>query len=382
MAAPSRLFEPLVVGNMKLQHRIAMAPLTRFRSTDEHVPIPSLMAEYYAQRASTPGTLLISEATFISPAASGYDNAPGIWNDAQVAAWRQITDAVHAKGSYIVCQLWHLGRAATAANLKRETGLSVRAPSAIPMPDEGSAVPVPLTIDDIKQTVRDYASAARNAIAAGFDAVEIHSANGYLPDQFLQDNSNQRDDAYGGSVENRSRFTVEVAEAVVAAVGAERTGIRLSPWSVFQGMRMQDPVPQFTDVTRKLSALRLAYLHLVESHIEGNRTVDTLETPDSLDFAVDVWEGPVLVAGRLDPKRARDLVDERYKARDVVATFGRYFISTPDLVFRVREGIELNRWNVDTFYVKKSAKGYLDYPFSKEFEAKFGVQKTGEQASL
>lgn len=382
MAAPSRLFEPLVVGNMKLQHRIAMAPLTRFRSSDEHVPITPLMAEYYAQRASTPGTLLISEATFISPTASGYDNAPGIWNDAQVAAWRKITDAVHAKGSYIVCQLWHLGRASIPANLERESGLSVRGPSAVPMPDDGSPVPVPLTIDDIKQTVRDYASAARNAIAAGFDAVEIHSANGYLPDQFLQDNSNKRDDAYGGSVENRSRFTVEVAEAVIAAVGTERTGIRLSPWSVFQGMRMADPVPQFTDVVRKLSALRLAYLHLVESHVEGNKTVDTKEAPDSLDFAVNAWEGPVLIAGRLNTQRAKDLVEKRYKGRDVVATFGRYFISTPDLVFRVREGIELNRYNTDTFYLKKSATGYLDYPFSKEFEAKFGAQKTGEQASL
>jgi NADPH2 dehydrogenase len=366
----SRLFQPLKVGNMKLQHRLAMAPLTRFRASDEHVPL-QLMADYYGQRGSVPGTLLVSEATFISASAGGYANVPGIYNDAQVAAWRPVTDAVHARGSYIFCQLWALGRTADPKVAARE-GIRIRSSSAVPM-EEGGVVPEEMTVDEIRQVVQEYATAAKNAIRAGFDGVEIHGANGYLVDQFIQDRCNQRTDEYGGSVEKRSRFAVEVVRAVVDAVGPERTGIRLSPWSTFQSMRMSDPVPQFSDVIRKISGVGLAYLHLVQNRIAGNADVaDSAE--ESLDFAVKLWDGPLLIAGGLTPEAARHLVDEEYKEKDVIAVFGRYFISTPDLPFRIREGIDLNPYDRHTFYTPKSPVGYIDQPFSKEFEMLHGGQ--------
>lgn len=367
----SKIFKPLKVGNMTLRNRIGMCPLTRFRSDEAHVPLP-IVTEYYAQRACEPGTLLITEATFMSHASGGYDNVPGIYSPAQIEGWRKITDAVHARGSYIYCQLWDLGRAADPKVAAKE-GFSVKSSSATPM-QEGAPVPEALTVEEIKQRVRDYAQAARNAVAAGFDGVELHAANGYLIDQFIQDTCNKRTDQYGGSIENRSRFAVEVTEAVVDAIGAERVGIRMSPWGTFQGMRMEDPVPQFTDVIRRIRKYNLAYLHLVRSQIAGNMDVSD-KSYDSLDFAVAAWDGlPVLIAGGLrNLKDAQELVGEEYKDKDIVAMFGRYFISTPDLVFRLREGIPLTPYNRDTFYFPKSPKGYIDYPFSKEFEAKSGV---------
>ncbi|KAK5657818.1 hypothetical protein OQA88_2891 [Cercophora sp. LCS_1] len=372
MASSSRLFQPLKIGTMSLQHRIAMAPLTRYRATDDHVPIIPLMKEYYGQRASVPGTLLVTEATFIAPDAGGYYNVPGIYTDEQIAHWKQITDAVHDKGSYIYLQLWHLGRAAREEVAHAE-GYRVKSSSAVPI-DGDHAIPEEMTIEEIKATVRKYATAARNAIKAGFDGVEIHGANGYLIDQFTQDTCNRRTDEYGGSVENRSRFVSGVVDAVVEAVGAEHTGIRLSPWTTFQGMRMKDPVPQFEDVVRRISKHKLAYIHFVRSNIEGNRTVgDGQEGEETLDFALKIWDGPVLVAGNLDSEGARKLVEE-HPDRDVVATFGRYFISTPDLPFRVLEGIPLNPYDVGTFYLRKAAKGYIDHLFSKEFEKAYGVQ--------
>ena len=368
-----RLFQPLKVGTMTLQHRLAMAPLTRFRADDEHVPT-AIMAEYYGQRASVPGTLLVSEATFVSPAAGGMANVPGIWSAAQVAAWRAVTEAVHARGGAIVCQLWYLGRAADPRVAARE-GFRIRSASAVAMPGvEGAPVPEEMTREEIAEAVREYAAAARNAVAAGFDAVEIHGANGYLVDQFLQDTCNRRTDEYGGSVENRSRFAVEVVRAVADAVGPERTAIRLSPWSTFQGMRMKDPVPQFEDVIRRISGLGLAYLHLVLPRISGSTETEFVGQDESLDFAVKLWDGPLLIAGGLTPETARQLVDEEYKEKDVVATFGRYFISTPDLPFRIKEGIPLNPYNRSTFYVPKSPVGYTDQPFSEEFKAAQGVR--------
>lgn len=358
----SRLFEPLKVGNVTLKNRVAMAPLTRFRADDDHVPLP-FVAEYYAQRASVPGTLLITEATFISPENGGYPNVPGIYNQAQIDAWREVTDAVHQKGSYIYLQLWALGRVANPDQAKKE-GIEITSSSAVPL--DSNPAPRPLTVEEIKDTVKRYAQAAKNAIAAGFDGVEIHGANGYLIDQFIQDNVNQRSDEYGGSVENRSRFAIEVTEAVVAAIGAERTGIRLSPYSTFQGMRMKDPVPQFSDVVTKLNKFNLAYVHLVESRVSGNADVETTE---SITPFVDLYNGTVLVAGGFKPDSAKRLVDEEYSNKDVVVVFGRYFISTPDLVFRLKEGIDFNEYNRDKFYNPKSKEGYIDYPFSKEFQS-------------
>ncbi|KAK4134527.1 FMN-linked oxidoreductase [Trichocladium antarcticum] len=369
----SRLFQPLKVGNTTLSHRMAMAPLTRFRADDDHIPTPK-MVTYYAQRASVPGTLLITEGTFIAPAAGGMANVPGIYNAAQIAAWRTVTDAVHARGSAIFCQLWALGRAALAPVAAAE-GFAVRSSSAVAL--AGGATPAALTRDEIREVVGWYAAAARNAIAAGFDGVEVHGANGYLVDQFLQDTCNQRGDEYGGSVENRSRFAVEVVTAVVEAVGAERTGLRLSPWGTFQEMRMADPVPQFEDVIRKVAGIgKLAYLHLVRAVVWTSDTKDggVVAEDEGLEFAARIWDGPLLIAGGLTPETARTLVDDEFKDKNVVAVFGRHFISTPDLPFRAKEGIELTPYNRNTFYIPKSPEGYIDQPFSKEFEAVHGVQ--------
>ncbi|KAL2112382.1 hypothetical protein VUR80DRAFT_7737 [Thermomyces stellatus] len=359
----SRLFQPITIGNLQLNHRLGMCPLTRYRASDDHVPLPASV-DYYGQRASVPGTLLITEGTFISPQHGGYANVPGIYNADQIKAWRSITDAVHAKGSFIFCQLWALGRTADTEVAARE-GIAFKSSSNIAV-DARRPDPAPLTIEEIKETVQQYAQAARNAIEAGFDGVELHGANGYLIDQFLQDVCNKRTDSYGGSVENRSRFAVEVTQAVCDAVGPERTGIRFSPWSVFNAMGMDDPIPQFTDVIRKLNPLKLAYVHLVESRIAGSEDVEAV---NSLAFAIRAREGPVLIAGGYKPETARKLLDEDYPDRDVLVMFGRYFISTPDLPFRVQTGLELTKYNRATFYTPKSVVGYTDYPFSTEFLA-------------
>ncbi|KAF2405008.1 NADPH dehydrogenase [Trichodelitschia bisporula] len=363
----SKLLQPLRLGPTTLQHRIAMAPLTRFRATDAHVPNNPLMATYYAQRASVPGTLLITEATFISPQAAGYANVPGLWSQEQAEAWRPVTDAVHARGSAIFVQLWALGRTAHPAE-KEKFGLDVVGASAVPMA-EGAPVPRELKEEEILQLIQDYANAARNAVEiGGFDGVEIHGANGYLVDQFTQTTSNHRTDRWGGSIENRARFGTEVAKAVVAAVGADRVGIRLSPYGEFQGMRMPDPVPQFTHLINNLKELKLTYLHLVESRLSSSADAATSEL---LDFGVHTWgnTSTVLLAGGYEAESARQAVDEKWSDRDVVIVFGRHFIANPDLPYRIQKGLPLNRYNRKTFYTPKAAEGYTDYPFSAEWEA-------------
>lgn len=363
----SNLFKPLKLGRVELQNRIALAPLTRFRASDEHVPLP-MVAEYYAQRASAPGTILISEATFISPQAGGYANAPGIYSKEQIEGWKVVTKAVHEKQSFIYLQLWALGRASDPSQLKKELGESAKVVSASNIPFEGGATPVALTEVEIKEYIGWYAQAAKNAVEAGFDGVEIHGANGYLIDQFTQDKSNDRTDAWGGSVEKRAAFGIAVAKAVVAAIGADKTGIRLSPYSSFQGMKMDNPEPQFTYLATELKKLDLAFLHLVESRISGNAEIETTE---KIDFLVDLWDNqsPVLIAGGFTAKSAKVAADEEYKNKNVVIVFGRYFITNPDLVFRVKEGIEFTPYDRNKFYNAKQADGYITWPFSKEFEA-------------
>lgn len=359
-----RLFKPLRIGNVEVKHRIGMAPLTRMRATSERVPTP-LMKEYYGQRASVPGTLIITEGTLVSPSAcGGFPNAPGIWNKDQVAAWRTITDEVHRKGCFIFCQLFAMGRAADAGIAQRE-GITIVGPSAVPI-KEGSPIPQPMTIEEIKQMVQDFATASENAINAGFDGVECHGANGYLADQFIQDVSNKRNDEYGGSVENRSRFFHDIMKAAAEAIGPERVGIRLSPWSPFQGMKMNNPIPQFTDIIKKASALNLAYLHLVESRVSG--TTD-YEGNERLDFAYNLWNGPLLVAGGYKPAGARKLVDEDYPNKDIVVIFGRSFIANPDLVYRIKEGLALTAHERKTFYASDLGVGYVDYQYSAEYLA-------------
>ncbi|WYZ35895.1 hypothetical protein EsH8_X_000542 [Colletotrichum jinshuiense] len=366
----SKLFKPLQVGNTTLQHRIVMSPLSRFRADHEtHAPLP-MAKEYYTQRASVPGTMIITEATFVSRQVDGYSYAglshtPGIYTKEQMASWKEITDAVHAKGSFIWMQLWALGRVADPKTA-RTRGFTVKGPSAIPE-GEGKHVPGEMTKEDIKSVVADFAQAAKNAMEAGFDGVELHGANGYLIDQFTQDRANQRTDEYGGSVENRARFVIEVASAVVAAVGADKVGIRFSPWSTFQGMRMTNPIPQFTHVARELKKLRLAYLHLVEGRVDGNADTESL---NSIQFMIDTWdnESPVLIAGGFNPKNAR-LAVEDHGNTEVAIVFGRWFISNPDLPFRIEKDIPLTPYERSTFYAE-TEEGYTDYTFSDEFIGK------------
>lgn len=369
----SKLFAPVRVGPMDLKHRIAMAPLTRLRADDSHVQLP-IAQEYYAQRASVPGTLLIAESTLVSPAHGGVAHAPGIWSEEQIEAWRRITEEVHSRGGRIVCQLVAPGRAADAAQLEREGGYRLVSSSAVPMPGEGyvprsGPAPTPHEMEEaeIWACIADFAQAARNAITAGFDGVEIHGANGYLIDQFLQDTCNKRADAWGGTVEGRSRFAVEVARAVSSAIGPERVGFRVSPWSSFQGMRMRDPVPTFSHLTAQLRSLRLGYLHVIESRVNNN--VDC-EPSGDIWFILDIWgsDVPILVAGGNKPDNVFESADHKYANRDVVFVFGRYFISNPDLPYRLKHHIGLADYDRETFYKPESPEGYIDYPFSEGFK--------------
>ncbi|KKY15464.1 putative nadh:flavin oxidoreductase nadh oxidase family protein [Diplodia seriata] len=330
-AENTKLFTPLTIGPSQLSNRIAMAPLTRFRASLSHVPATDLAATYYAQRACVPGTLLIAEATYASYAHAGYANVPGLYTPEQLAAWKKITDAVHAKGCQIWCQIWALGRVAQPVGGEKA-----------PNWDEGYP---------------------------------------YLVDQFTQDTCNKRTDAWGGSIEKRSRFALEVCKAVSAAIGPDRLGIRLSPWNTVQGMRMADPVAQFTHLITHLSAQKLAYLHLVEPRVHG--VLDKKPPPgENLDFALRAWgrDRPVLIAGGYTPELAVEAVEKTYKDYDAVIVFGRRFISTPDLVYRLKKGVEWAPYDRASFYIdqrvqKDIAKGYVDYPFSEEFVAEFGPQE-------
>ncbi|KAG5350459.1 hypothetical protein C0989_010957 [Termitomyces sp. Mn162] len=336
-----RLFQPINVGTTKLQHRLVLAPLTRFRSTKTHVPVLPLVKEYYSQRSSTPGSLLITEATFIAAKAGGYHNVPGIWNDEQINAWKEVTDQVHANGSFIFVQLWALGRAADPDILSSE-GHPFVAPSPIAIASKPTPLPRELTIDEIQEYTSLYVKAAKNAVEkAGFDGVEIHGANGYIVDQFLQERSNQRSDQYGGSIQARSKFGLDVVDAVVDAIGAERTAIRLSPWSTFQGkihpsshttaeavadMGSDDPIPQFSYFVSTLKARHphMAYLHLVEPRIMGSTDCVAAEH-ESNDFIRVIWgPAPLIVAGGY----TRESVIEIAEAHEgELVAFGRYYIS-------------------------------------------------------
>ena len=364
------VFDSIQVGHAALSHRLVLAPLTRYRANFSHVH-GDLAVEYYTQRASVPGTLLITEATFISLRAGGEDHVPGIWNADQIEAWKRVTDAVHAKDCYIFCQLWALGRSAYKNVIERDIGPNSYVSSSNVPVKEGGEVPRELREDEIWNYVGEYAQAARNAIAAGFDGVEIHAANGYLIDQFTQDTANRRTDSWGGSIPNRSRFALEVAKAVVAAVGPDRTGIRFSPFSDFGGMKMADPIPQFSHLITNLKELQLAYLHMVESRVSGNAD---RESTEKVNFAIEIWgkDRPVLIAGGFKPDSARRAIEEEYKDYQILVVFGRYFLANPDLVFRIKKGLPLTHYNRKTFYTPEAAEGYIDYPFSEEFTAESG----------
>ncbi|KAJ4481346.1 hypothetical protein C8R41DRAFT_771089 [Lentinula lateritia] len=362
------LFNPIQIGPYLLQHRVVLAPLTRMRCTKDNVP-QEVMVEYYGQRASTWGTLLVSEATFISQKAGLYSHAPGIWNESQIEGWKKasVTEAVHEKGSFIFLQLWALGRAADVEALRAANSeYPFVSASDIPIPggEDPENKPRPLSKDEIKEYVKFYATAAHNAVhKAGFDGVEIHGANGYLIDQFLQDVSNHRVDEYGGSVENRCRFALEVTKAIVDAVGEERTGIRIGPWVPFQGMGMVNPKPTFTYLVSQLKALypKFAYLHVIEPGISGGAYVEASPSLSN-DFLRDIWlPRPLITAGKYNRETAFKVAEE---ARELVA-FGKLFIANPDLPTRLKEDSPLNKYDRATFYIPgdTSGRGYTDYPF-------------------
>ncbi|KAK7451316.1 hypothetical protein VKT23_012657 [Stygiomarasmius scandens] len=372
----SKLFQPIKLGDIVLKHRVALAPLTRFRANAKHVPLP-IVKEMYAQRASTPGTLLVTEATLIAARAGGYPHAPGVWSDEQISAWKEVTEAAHAKGSFIYLQLWALGRAAYAPVLANEdSAYDLVSASDIPLSDrpKEDPRPRPLTIPEIKEYVSLYATAASNAIhKAGFDGVEIHGANGYLLDQFMQDVSNHRTDEYGGSVENRARFTLEVVDAVVKAVGPRKAAIRLSPWNTYQDMKMDDPKPTFSYIVSEIKKAHptLSYIHVMEPRAEAQDILEKDPEGESNDFIREIWTSPesdengrrLITAGGYTRDLATKIADEK---GDIIA-FGRSFLANPDLPLRLQRDISLNQYDRSTFYVQGSEdpKGYTDYPFAE-----------------
>jgi NADPH2 dehydrogenase len=360
----SKLFQPTKVGELTLAHRVVLAPLTRDRANAEHVH-GALGLEYYTQRSSVPGSLLITEATIVAPQAGGHPSAPGITSDAQIAAWKKIVDAVHANGSFIYLQLWALGRVADPKDLKEsDPSFEVVGPSAIPLTGTG-VIPHELSIPEIKQYIEFYRKSALDGInLAGFDGVELHMANGYLLDQFLQDNSNSRTDEYGGSVENRVRFPLEVVEAVVQAVGQEKVAVRISPWSLFQDMRMKDPTQTFAHFVSRIRDLypKLAYLHVVQPRVLGDSDGRSAGETESNDFLREIWfPRPFISAGGFTVETATEVAD---RSGELIA-FGRLYIANPDLPSRLKSGLPLAKPDRSTFYLRESAKGYIDYPFAQ-----------------
>ncbi|WP_321344907.1 alkene reductase [Breoghania sp.] len=361
-----KLFTPLKVGDVDVANRVAMAPLTRNRALPEGDVPHALNAEYYAQRASA--GLIISEGTQISPSAKGYAWTPGIYSDAQVAGWKPVTDAVHAKGGKIFAQIWHVGRVSHTS--LQPDGAAPVAPSAIAAETRTydgqgfvpTSEPRALEISEIAGILDDYRKAAANAERAGFDGVEIHAANGYLIDQFLRDGSNTREDAYGGSIENRARFLEEVVEAVTGVLGGGRVGIRLSPFANANGITESNPQPLFEHVIDRLNRFNLAYLHMVEGQTGGPRE---LKEGESIEALRKRFNGVYIANNGYTREMAIEAV-ESGKA-DMVA-FGRPFISNPDLVARLARNAPLNEADRTTFY-GGTEKGYTDYPFLDEVEA-------------
>ncbi len=353
------LFEPLVTPSIQLANRVVMAPMTRSRAVDANTP-NALMAEYYGQRVTA--GLIITEGTSPSPNGLGYPRIPGLFNEAQVRGWKAVTDAVHAKGGKIFVQLMHTGRVAHVANLP--AGAEVLGPMAHACPGEmvtdsqgmqRHSLPRAMSANDIAHAVDEYAKSARLAIEAGFDGVELHAANGYLIEQFLNANVNQRIDAYGGGIEGRNRFALEVARATAAAIGAHRVGIRLSPYGVFNSTgAFPDVDAQYLALTEELSALGLQYLHLLDHSAMGAPPVSA-EFKSRLRAA---FQGLFILAGGFDRAGAESAL--KAGQADLIA-FARPFLANPDLVERMRADATLNALDMATFYTP-GPKGYTDYP--------------------
>jgi N-ethylmaleimide reductase len=355
------LFDPIQVGEISLSNRIVMAPLTRNRALEGDVPGP-LTVEYYRQRATA--GLIISEASQISPMGQGYLHTPGIYSEAQIEAWKQVTQAVHAEGGKIVIQLWHVGRishssllpngvAPVSSTARRAEAQTYTAKGFVDVSE-----PRPLSDAEIPALIDDYRQAALNAMEAGFDGVEIHAANAYLIDQFLRDSVNDRTGPYGGEIAHRARLLLEVTRAVVDAIGSGRTGIRLSPMTTFSGTpRDSNPEALFAYVADHLSPLGLAYVHVIEGETGGSRQPEDA-TPFDYGALHQRFQGPWMINNGFSRAEAIEAVSK--SEADLVA-FGRSFISNPDLVARLKLDAPLNEVRFDKLY-GGGAEGYIDYP--------------------
>jgi N-ethylmaleimide reductase len=352
------LFDPIKLGAVTAQNRILMAPLTRARATMDHVPTP-MMIEYYRQRAGA--GLIVSEATGISAQGLGWPYAPGIWNADQIEAWRSIVTAVHASGGLMFSQLWHMGRLVHPSLPGRGQPLSssTTAMPGVARTYEGKHPYVQaraMTHDDIRNVIAEYRSAATNAMNAGFDGVEIHAANGYLIDQFLRDNANFRTDEYGGPIENRIRFLVEVTSAVAETVGADRTAVRLSPNEERNSVNDSNPEPLFAAAAAALSGLRIAFLEVREPDFGG--TNGRAERPPIAPLMRAAFKGAFVLNSDYDFKKGQAALDE---GKADAISFGRPFISNPDLTKRFAKGLALTPDDKVTWYTGGAA-GYADYP--------------------
>jgi len=358
MSAPTKLFEPYQLGPITLPNRLAMAPLTRNRAVPPGMVPSPLAVEYYGQRASA--GLLITEASQVSQEGQGYQDTPGIYSREQVAGWRKVTDRVHEKGGRIFIQLWHVGRV-SHTSLQPNGGAPV-APSAVRAKGKtfvggtftDISEPRALELSEIPGIIDSFKRAAANALEAGFDGVEIHGANGYLLDQFAKDGANKRADAYGRGIENRAKLMLEVAKAVAAEAGANRTGIRISPVTPANDISDSNPQPLFDHIVDGLSALKLVYLHVVEGATGGPRDI----APFDYASLRKRFGGAYMANNGYDFELAAKVLAAG--AADLIA-FGKPFISNPDLVERLKTGAPLNEWDKATFY-GGGAKGYTDYP--------------------
>lgn len=357
-----KIFESFDLCGTNLKNRIVMSPMTRSRAIDN---IPNdLMVEYYSQR--TGAGLIITEAVAPSVNGLGYPRIPGIYNLKQVQGWKKITDAVHEKGGKIFIQLMHTGRVSHSENM--ESNAKILAPSAIAArgemyTDSQGMMPFPIpkemALNEIKQAQIEYVRAAENAISAGFDGVELHAANGYLIDQFINSCSNRRTDTYGGNKENRSRFAIEVAQQVVSAIGKNKTGIRLSPYGTYNDMELFDDMEDtFEYLAEELAKLKLCYVHIVDHSSQG-----APEVPEAIKLKIKkAFRGYIIASGGLDKEKAEFILNS--KKGDLVA-FGQAFLANPDLVNKFRNDLPLNQPDYESFFTSGN-KGYTDYPFSLE----------------
>jgi N-ethylmaleimide reductase len=355
----TKMFTPVKIGNITLANRAVMSPMTRSRAVDANTP-NTLMAEYYGQRASA--GLIITEGVSPSPNGLGYPRIPGLYNAAQAVGWKLTTDAVHSAGGRIYVQLMHTGRVTQAANLP--AGAETVGPTDVVCPGEmytdskgmqPHSQPRAMTQADIDHAVAEYATAAKLAVEAGFDGIELHAANGYLIEQFLNANVNTRTDGYGGSIAARNRFALEVARATVAAIGAERVGIRLSPYGVFNSTGpFAELEPQYLALVNELSAIKLAYLHVLDHSAMGAPPV-----PEAFKLALrNAFDGPFILAGGFDVTTGEAALND---GRADMIGYARAFLANPDLVARMQTGAALNAPDMSTFYTP-GPKGYTDYP--------------------